>query len=250
VNGVYQLSDPANLRDQEQVYLTVRKKEERIYPDEIVKALPQIDPHHPLASEWKIREKSCQKLMKYLHSRGKSLDMMDLGCGNGWMANRLTTVPGSTVYAVDVNGLELTQGARVFPPTDRLRFVYGDILKDIFPPKTFDIIILASAIQYFPDLKILIKKLFSLLGDTGEIHILDSPVYDRTSISDAKNRTRNYYQSLAIPEMMKFYHHHAWEDLGEFNFRIQEPSNAFIRFFEKRFHLNMVSLFPWILIRK
>ncbi len=66
----------------------------------------------------------------------------------------------------------------------------------------------ASVIQYFPDLPALIRGLRKLLTKRGEVHIIDSPLYGEQGLAAARERTRAYYAGLGFPEMGEQYFHH------------------------------------------
>jgi hypothetical protein len=68
----------------------------------------------------------------------------------------------------------------------------------------------------------------SLLNEDGEIHILDTPLYDKNEIGNAAMRTKNYYISLGFEEMSSYYFHHSLSDLYQFNYKIiYDPKNIF-----------------------
>jgi ubiquinone/menaquinone biosynthesis C-methylase UbiE len=209
--------------DKEQLYLELRKKEGRFYPDNIIKILPFVNSNHPLYKEWKVRAASFEKLKSYLLKKNKPLHILDLGCGNGWMSNALTTISNSSVVGVDLNIAELEQASRVFGQNEKLQFIYGDIFQDV-GEQNFDIIVCAASIQYFPDLSLLIKQLLNLLNSGGEVHFTDSPFYFEKEKLKAKERSRNYFKNLCFEEMSKYYYHHTWEELNEFSHQIIKPS--------------------------
>ena len=60
----YQDRFPTN-SEFEQTYLKIREQENRIYTDEELKKLPEIEYTHPLKVEWKLREKSMNRLIKH-----------------------------------------------------------------------------------------------------------------------------------------------------------------------------------------
>ncbi|MGD9899158.1 MAG: class I SAM-dependent methyltransferase [Calditrichaceae bacterium] len=214
------LSPPDTFLTYEEKYLKLRKKEGRIYTDEIVRLLPEIGKKHPYYSEWKIRAESFRQLKSYLSQRGNGLTILEIGCGNGWLARRLTALPKSTVYGLDVNSIELEQAARVSGSNPQIHFVYGNIFDDIFQSERFDIILLASSVQYFPDLKALMGRLFRILAPKGEIHIIDSPVYDSGEIIKARERSFAYYKDIGFPDLAGLYFHHSFDDLISFNHRV------------------------------
>ena len=247
--GIFYLSEPAALSGVEDLYSKVREKEGRIYPDSVVKILPDVQSNHPLYREWQIRGKSSNKLVSYLTKRQEPRTILDLGCGNGWLANRLAQIPQSRVYAIDLNKPELEQGARVFSETAFLHFIYGDIFDDIFQPASFDIVLLASSVQYFNKLGILLPRLLELLEQRGEIHIMDSPFYSQKSATAARQRSIDYYQKLGYPQMAEHYYHHCWSELAGFHYEIKYRLRNYSRALQ-RFQKEVIAPFPWIVIQK
>ncbi len=215
-DNVYYLSDPAGYAEKEDRYFRVRARESRLYPDEVVRLLPEIDSKHVLAKEWAARADSLSRLAEYVARKQHGLDLLDLGCGNGWMTRQLAALPNVRAYGVDLNRRELAQAARVFLGQPRLKFVYADVLAAPIPPRSFHLIVLASVIQYFPDLPALIRRLQTLCTPDGEIHVLDSPLYAPNEVAAARRRTRDYYAGLRLEAMADDYHHHTRQALAPF----------------------------------
>lgn len=215
--GIQFLTDPAPFQEKERLYFEVRRREGRIFPDEVVRDLPFISSSSPYAKEWTLRRRSFQRLEQYLKKRfsGKKSSILDLGCGNGWMANRLAQNTEWDVWAVDLNEHELAQGARLFG-RENLHFVYADLLNvsaSAFPG-SFGVIVLAASVQYFPDLQALVAALRARLKTGGEIHFIDSPFYkNETERVAARQRTFDYYSKAGAPEMAVYYHHHTWPEI-------------------------------------
>ena len=112
----------------------------------------------------------------------------------------------------------------------------------------FDAILLASAIQYFPDLPMLLNTLFRYLMPHGEIHIIDSPIYTSDEIPNAIQRSRQYYASLGFPEMAEKYFHHCVTDLGLFDAQwLYRPRSRGLR---QRLLRSVDSPFPWLVVNK
>ena len=128
-------------------------------------------------------------------------------------------------------------------------FIYGNIFENIFDENVFDLISLNSSIQYFDDLNTLIKRLFYFLTADGEIHIIDSPIYNQNELAGAKERTARYYISNGFPEMSKHYYHHTFEELKDFNYKILYDPKAVQNNLKKIFGFKE-SPFPWIRIIK
>ncbi len=211
------LTQPADFQEKEAAYLRARRLEGRVLNDDEVARLPHLPfafCRLPLEKEWRWRRRSFQRLQKYLRKKyaQRPLRILDLGCGNGWMANRLAEQPNWDIWAVDLNETELVQGARCFGRSN-LQFVYADVLQGILPQTHFDVVVLAASVQYFPDLPELWPALHNTLTTNGEIHIVDSNFYpNETARAAAKQRTADYYAQLGVPEMSAFYHHHLWAD--------------------------------------
>lgn len=244
--AVTYLSNPQSFKKFEKLYLSVRKKEARLYPDELVKRLPFINPRHPLEGEWKIRATSAKNFIGYLKQKLKSLTILDLGCGNGWFANSLSKELDCHVTALDINEKELKQGIRVFGNTAKISFVYGNIFEDILSKSKFDVILLASSVQYFSDLNQLLNQLKTLLFSDGEIHIIDSPFYSEVNIISARSRTQGYYNSLGFPEMSDHYHHHTFDSFQDFTIEYLQSTGSLFQQIRKRISARFRPSFPWI----
>ena len=225
-------------------YISLRQKEGRVYSNDILCNLPNISATHPLRKEWAIRKNSLQKLIRYLHHQNKRQRILELGCGNGWLAHRLASSLSSDVYAMDVNERELEQGVAVFKQTKNLTFICGDIFTCDLDKNVFDTVILAASIQYFPDFKHLIQRLLTLLAQDGEIHIIDSPFYDNKDVDRARKRSEEYFSQCGFPSMKDHYHHHSWDALAPFNYKILYNPEILINRIKK--YVAPVSPFPWI----
>lgn len=212
------VSEVTPFADQEALYLAVRAREGRLYSDADLRRLPRLPADHPLHPEWACRRRSFERLRRYLGRKGSGLRILDLGCGNGWLAHGLAQA-GHTVYAVDRNRPELAQGARVFGPAANLHFLYADVFDRRLPLAGLDAVVIAAAVQYFPDLGALLRRLFELLRPGGEIHLLDTPFYTTRTVAAARARTLAYYEALGCGAMGQYYHHHLAEELRSFNYR-------------------------------
>jgi len=247
INPLNYLSDPKEFKHLNELYIKVRDKENRLLSDAVVTKLPFITEHESVYfKEWKARSYSFDRLNNYLQKKEKPLHILDLGCGNGWLAANLATTKHFTVSGLDVNEEELQQANRVFQKTN-LSYCFGDIFKNIFPAKTFDIIVLNACLQYFGDLSVLINQLFYYLKSGGEIHIIDTPFYTSEEIEAAKKRSLNYYSSLGFAEMAEQYYHHQLNDLSAFNYQVLRKNN-FITQVRTKINGDVPANFAWIRI--
>jgi SAM-dependent methyltransferase len=251
--GVYYLSDPAAHAEREDRYWRVRARENRLYPDEVVRALPEIATDHPLAQEWGARADSLGRLADYVARLQRGLDVLDLGCGNGWMAHQLAALPNVRVYGLDLNRRELAQAARVFIERPRLKFLYGDVFAAPLPPRSFHLIVSASVIQYFADLPALLRRLLELCVPGGEVHVLDSPLYAAGEVEAARERTRRYYAQKGLAFMADDYHHHLRSAFAEFRpetvYDPRSPLNRLTQWWWEALAITTPrSPFPWLKI--
>ena len=236
------LSDPAPFAAREALYLAVRAREGRLYSDAEVRLLPYVPASHPLDAEWRVRQRSGERLRRHLSRRGRPLRVLDLGCGNGWLAHSLTQT-GHTVAAVDLNRTELEQGARVFGTKPDLQFLYADVFEARLPLTDLDAVVVAAAVQYFPDVRALLERLLTLLRPGGEIHLLDSPFYTPRTVAAARDRTRAYYAELGFAEMTAGYYHHLSREIA--TFKAVERNRAWYHRWP-----GPTPPFPWYLITK
>lgn len=214
------ISDSKLYAEKEQLYIAVRSAEHRVIGDEILKVLPYPPQYYVHYGEWHIRARSFERFSRSL--KKKHLNILDLGCGNGWMANKLYQ-SGHRVTGVDINLVELEQAEKVFGSNDRLQWVYTDILKDGVTNHPFDLIVLGASCQYFHDITMLTDALRNLLAAGGEIHLLDSFFYTNGNIEAARQRTKEYYLNMGYPQMAEYYHHHLAEDLKAAGYRKHYP---------------------------
>jgi SAM-dependent methyltransferase len=226
----------------EENYLAAREKENRLYTDEQVKRLPFIEETHPHYKEWLIRQNSLAKLSQHLSLKKRKLDILEVGCGNGWLSHHLSKITGSYVTGIDINKIEIDQANRVFARTENLKFFFGEITDEIIRQKKFDTMVFAASIQYFPSLNEIIPASLQLLKKEGEIHIIDSHFYKRHELEAARLRTYEYYHSLQMPQMTKHYFHHCVDELKPFHHKILYNPHSLIN------KLATKNPFPWICI--
>jgi ubiquinone/menaquinone biosynthesis C-methylase UbiE len=214
-----------------------------IYTDREVALLPQPGSSHPRLPEWAGRDASSRRLVRYLSMYKKAAGILEIGCGNGWLSSQLATVPGSKVLGLDLNFTGLQQAARVFGYQPNLKFMYGDFRSGILQGLSFDIIVFAASIQYFPSLKEILGTALKQLNKNGEIHILDTRFYRPEELEAARQSTTAYYISLGFPEMTRHIFHPCIRDLEGFQYRYAyHPHSFWSRLFDKK------KGFPWICV--
>jgi len=238
----------AELAPWSDLYLRVRGLEGRLDEDATVALLPNVPRIHPLWQEWRQRADSATRLVAELARRPAPFNLLDVGCGNGWLANEIAGIRGARVTGIDLNEVELEQARRVFQRPN-LEFVLGDVVVAPPPPERPDVIVLASMIQYVADLPGLIGRLLGWLAPGGELEILDSRLYRAAALPAARDRTRRHYAALGVPEMANAYHHHEWRELDGFDATVAYRPDQLGRRLERRLFGIPRSPFPWIRIR-
>ncbi|HEY4209821.1 MAG TPA: class I SAM-dependent methyltransferase, partial [Puia sp.] len=128
----------------EKAYIVTRSLEGRLYTDEELIRLPDLPEAHPHYKEWRLRKASGQRLLRYLARKKRSLEILEIGCGNGWLSHLMSDIRGAEVTGLDINFTELQQAARVFNDAPNLNFIHGDIRSGILEDRLFDCIVLAS----------------------------------------------------------------------------------------------------------
>jgi len=237
-NGVFYLTPSS--ADFEQAYNSVRSKENRMLTDEQVCELPFPKETSPHADEWKKRLGTIDRFEKHLQQL-KPSRILDIGCGNGWFT-ALMAKSGAEVFGLDVGKLELEQASRCFANANTHFVCCTDWEK--LPADYFDCITFNASIHYFELTPDFWASLYRILKPKGEIHLLDSHIYDQSESDSAKGRSRDYFERMKVPEAAEYYYHVSWENIPE-NRQIRYAPNKFLnKFFKNR------SPFPWVSIHK
>ncbi len=228
----------------EQAYRQVRLKEGWIMPDALVQQLPEVSRDHPLWKEWTLRKGSTGRLLHYLRTHPEKKRILEVGCGNGWLSNWMSTLPGVTVTGLDIHPGEIAQAKRVFGERASLQFVQGELQALIDAGNRFDLVLFAASIQYFPVFSTIVGQALSCLLPGGELHIMDSPFYEASELEEARRRSQLYFERQDALSMIPFYHHHSFASLRPFRYRIlYHPGSVFNRLLPGR------NPFYWICIQ-
>lgn len=227
------ITNPLHVQIRERLYQQLSEKEGRRYSDEVVRKLPQVPAGHPHADYWQNREQSLEKLVGHLKTTHPAASILDIGCDMGWMSHYLS-LQGFKVTAVDVNRAALKQAEQVFGVSDRLEWLYVDVLEDRVPGAPFDIAVFADTIQFFADIPEVVETVGALLRPGGELHLLHMTPQSRAFLPYAQDRSFAYFSKLGVSEMGYFHYHHDLETLEEQGFRKFEKSSWTDRIFSSR----------------
>ena len=188
---------PARQKFLEQ-YAVIRHAEGRGSHDpEWYRALPWKDLSGKNADQWAIRARSYRHfertLLRHLERvSGRSLRILDLGAGNGWMTNRLRE-RGHRPVAVDIftDPLDGLGALRHYDPP--LNGVAAEFDALPFAQSAIDLAIFNSSLHYSSDYRRTLNAVRDCLRPGGQVIIIDSPVYDAP---DHGERMRNERQAL------------------------------------------------------
>ena len=167
-------------------YESVRRSEGRGSTSaKYYRALPfkDLSGHHK--SDWRIRARSYKVLVNNVltgiqNPLERSLKILDLGAGNGWLSNRLAA-QGDRVIAVDLlvneqDGLGAwKQYEHSFTPV-QAEFNHLPVM-DRFA----DAVIFNASLHYSENYATTLKEAIRVLSRDGRIVIMDSPVYRRST---------------------------------------------------------------------
>ena len=190
-------------------------------------ALPYADLTGKHTGQWSIRGRS----YRYLEDRllpalagERSLDILDLGAGNGWLSYRLS-LKGHRSVATDIridarDGLAasrhyLQRLGNGFPLVE----AEFDLLP--FSDSQFDLAVFNSSFHYSTNYLRTLEEARRVLRPSGRVVILDSPLYRRAEHGDKmrveKHRefeARYGFRSDTIPSI-EFLHEGALEELAD-----------------------------------
>jgi ubiquinone/menaquinone biosynthesis C-methylase UbiE len=176
-------------------YEAVRRAEGRGSTSaEYYRALPFKDLSGRRQADWRIRARSFNVLVKNVLTRlqaslERSLKIIDLGAGNGWLANRLSA-QGDRVIAVDLlvneqDGLGAWKFyEHSFVPM-QAEFNHLPIV-DRFA----DAVIFNASLHYSEKYAETLNEALRVLSPEGLIVIMDSPVYRRSTSGEEMVRER------------------------------------------------------------
>ncbi len=152
------------------------------------RALPFKDFSGRYRADWRVRAHSFNVLVKNVLTRlqnpvQRSLKILDLGAGNGWLSNRLSA-QGDRVVAVDllVNKQDGLGAWKYYENS----FIPVQAQFDHLPimDRFADAVIFNASLHYAEDYARTLKEALRVLSNEGSIVIMDSPVYKRSSAGE------------------------------------------------------------------
>jgi SAM-dependent methyltransferase len=167
-------------------YAAHRQAEGRGFAGDQLLALPYLR-SGPLARQWAVRARSFDAFMARLvrpmsKSLGRTLRLLDLGAGNGWLSYRVA-LEGHCATALDMRNDSVDGLGAAEPFLERTggRMRTAVAAFEIIPAHdaSFDIAVFNASLHYATDLFTVLEEATRVVRPGGRLAILDTPVYRR-----------------------------------------------------------------------
>ena len=194
-------------------YASHRAAEGRGYRGRALFDLPYVS-DGPLARQWQVRARTFEAFMRRVLRpmavrAGRTLTLLDLGAGNGWLSYRVAA-EGHRAYALDIRNDEVdglgaaTPFVRRYP--DRIECLVAPFDEVPLPPASVDIALFNAAIHYATDLGTVLREAQRVVRPGGAIAILDSPFYKSEAdghamVAEKRRDAGDRFGSRAAPLM-------------------------------------------------
>ena len=191
-------------------YAAHRAREGRAHSGAELASLPYLG-SGPLAREWAVRARSFEALVARLvapMARGRALDVLDLGAGNGWLSYRLA-LRGHRCTAVDVrdDGVDGLGAAQELRRIVRFETLVASFDRLPLPDASADIAVFNASLHYAEVLAATLAEARRCVRSGGRLAILDSPFYRHDADGEAMVRDKRARRELAALDCIEFLTH-------------------------------------------
>ncbi len=123
----------------------------------------------------KVRLRAIGEAMDNLNIRGARI--MEVGCGTGWLSNKLSEY--GEVTACDLGSKIIETAQKNYP---QVKFFSGDVETLDLPVNYFDVLITSEVLSHVPDQPVFVRRLAQLLKPGGFLLLTTQNkfVFDRT----------------------------------------------------------------------
>jgi ubiquinone/menaquinone biosynthesis C-methylase UbiE len=166
--------------------------------------------------------------LHYIKQKRDQQHILEVGCGNGWLAAQLASHTGNIVTGIDICSTAIEQAQRVFDTIPHLDFIPFDFNNEIFEEQKFDLVIIAASAGYFHSFKKMIAAAMEHLTLQGEIHILDSALYRQHEIAAVKEQAGKQLQAIDMNAIAPFYFYHSIDELKKYNHTVLYDPNSWM----------------------
>lgn len=159
-------------------------------------ALPYDDISGRNRDQWRIRARSFDYFLKRIispleHMLRRSLDLLDLGAGNGWLSRRLAE-RGHRAIPIDIF-MDRRDGLGAIRKYAHLDPAAADFDQLPFRDRSVDAAIFNASLHYSANYSRTLKEARRCLRPHGKIVILDSPVYARAEHGERMRAERQAF---------------------------------------------------------
>lgn len=171
-------------------------------------ALPYVS-KGPLARQWGVRARTFDAFLARVlapleRKHGRTLRILDLGAGNGWLSARMIS-RGHSAVAIDIriDDVDGLAAARPYAATLRRMFSRVAASFDALPlrGRAFDLVVFDASLHYATDLEIVLAEAVHVLASGGHIAILDSPFYRRAESGEEMVREKRESTHRNFPDL-------------------------------------------------
>jgi SAM-dependent methyltransferase len=206
--GIWRFLSAAQAADAEpfaRQYRSIREREGyRTTSAEYYRRLPEVTANDPQATEWRVRRESYEHLLALLRRSRRTLRILDLGAGNGWLSNRLAS-QGHDVCAVDRIADESDGLGASRHYVSRFTAVQASFDRLPFAPGQFDLVVFNGSLHYAADVAATLAAARRLLADGGTLAVMDSPMFDddRSGRAMIADMVRRFERDYGIPDVVR-----------------------------------------------
>lgn len=101
--------------------------------------------------------------------------VLDVGCGNGTLANALVSRGNVSVYGVDIEPVNIDQAKRMYQQ-EGLQFHVADATQKL-PDATFDVVVLSNVLEHIAERPEFLRKVYE--AARPEYVLIRVPLFDR-----------------------------------------------------------------------
>src|SRR2546426_2815064 len=172
--------------------------------------LPDRDTTGRQSGKWTVKARSMEALFDLFRALPPRRDL-DLGCGVGWLTNRLAR-RGYAAFAVDIvqdNALGLRAANVYLRAGSVFERVWGELERPPFQAGTFDAVICNASLHYAPSLELTLAGVNRVLRPGGVFVVMNSPVHNEAQSAERAERSfRSQLSRLGASEYLVSGYHH------------------------------------------